>query len=334
MTVLKTALGGLVAAATLAILGPSAQAQEPPIRDDCYVGKGPAVTPDGQPCRPANPKHTPAETALIEAKTAKAEAYQAYQRGEINAQQLEAVSQRFWTLSGEKPVTPEKNRIARALGHDPTAPQPTGSVGLMTALANFWPFEQFYDWQCGPATAESVLWYKGPHTSQYAVDGSTITADRQGDQWTLGYSYYTDANAPPQQTSWNPRKIAPTLNRWRVNSDTGFYLTGSVSSSGGDLNNLTKSDVMARITDDIDFDYPVAENVEYGGNSYRPLQTTANPFLGPSNWQHWDTVYGYYDLSGTRYVQIGQVWGTTRFYDVPWDQHWTAIGNYGHGIVY
>lgn len=327
MTVLKTALVGLVAAATLAILGPSARAQEPPIRDDCYVGKGPAVTPDGQPCRPANPKHTPAETALIEAKTAKAEAYQAYQRGEINAQQLEAVSQRFWTLSGEKPVTPEKNRIARALGHDPTAPQPTGSVGL-AALASFWPFEQFYNWECGPATSQSILWYKGPHTSQYAVDGSTITADRQGDQWTLGYSYYTDANAQ-LQTWWNPRKIAPTLNRWRVNSDTGFYLTAAIGSSGGDSNNLTQTQAMGYIVDDIDFDYPVAENVEYSTATYLPNAS----FTPGTVWEHWDTVYGYFDSGGVRYVQIGQVWGSTRFYNVAWNTHWPAISNQ-NGIVW
>lgn len=327
MTLRKPTLVAIALAAIVTTIG-TAQADEPPIRDDCFVGNGAPHTPDGQPCRPSNPKHTASEKALIEAKTAKADAYQAFQRGEINEQQLEAAAQRFWSLSGEEAKRPEKNRISRALGNDPTAPTSEGSVALMGALANFWPFEQFYNWQCGPASAESILWYKGPHTSQYAIDGSTITANRQNDQWILGYSYYTDANNQGQ-TSWNPRKIAPTLNRWRVGTDQGFYITGAIASSGGDINNLTQSQTMGYIEDDIDYDYPVAENVEYSSSTYLPNTS----FTPGTVWEHWDTVYGYYDYAGTRYVQIGQVWGSSRFYDVAWNTHWSAIVAQ-HGIVW
>jgi hypothetical protein len=146
----------------------------------------------------------------------------------------------------------------------------------------------------------------------------------------MGYGYYTDANAL-SQTPWSPQVVDRTLNRWRNGTDSGFYITGSVSSSGGDINNLSQSDVMSRIEDDIDVDFPVVENIEYGDNSYRPA---VGSFPGPDEWQHWDTIYGYFDSGGVRYVQIGQVWGATRFYNVAWNQHWSAINNYGHGIVW
>ena len=271
---------------------------------------------------------------MITAKTQKAKAYELYKAGKISKAEFDREAAAFWSLSGERPIEPVVNRISRAIGQDPTFRTSPGQPSLSGQLANFWPFEQYYNWQCGPATSQSMLWYKGPHTSQYAVDGSTITGNRLNDQWILGYDYYTHANNgwPPtyeQQTAWNPQVVDKTLNRWRVGFDNGFYITGSVSSSGGDVNNLSQSDVMTRFEDDIDFDYPVAENVEYGSNSYRP-----SAFPGPQNWQHWDTVYGYYDAGGVRYVQIGQVWGSTRFYDVAWNTHWAAIGNYGHGIVY
>ncbi len=308
-------------------------ADQAPVRGDCLVGKGPGISPDGTPCQPSVPTHTEAEQQLIDARSEKAAAYALYKAGKMSKADFDQIAAKVWSLSGESNVEPSINQISRNLGKDP-------SVGIaetattLGQLSNYWPFEQYYNWQCGPASAQSILWYKGPHTSQYASDGSTITSDRLNDQWILGYDYYTHANNgwPPayeQQTAWSPQILDQTLNRWRVGFDTGYYLTGSVASTGGDMNNFSQSDVMARIEDDIDFNYPLAENVGYGSNSYRP-----SAFPGPSNWQHWDTVYGYYDSAGTRYVQIGQVWGATRFYDVAWNTHWSAIGNYGHGIVY
>ncbi|MEX0784894.1 MAG: hypothetical protein WD557_19845 [Dehalococcoidia bacterium] len=328
MRILKTALLTIAAGTIFAVIGPPiASGQEPPIDEDCFVGNGPPETVDGQPCRPPNPTHTASEKALIEAKVAKADAYAAFKRGEISKQQLDAVSQRFWELSGEEPVEPEENRIARGLGHDPTV-SGSGTMSLMGDLASFYPFEQYYNWQCGPATAQSILWIKSSHTSSYAPDGSSITGDRLNDQWILGYSYYTDANNQGQ-TWWYPRRMAPTLNRWRTGFDTGFYITGAIASSGGDINNLTKSQTMGYIEDDIDFDYPVAQNVEYSTSTY----LTNASFTPGTVWEHWDTVYGYFDSGGVRYVQIGQVWGSTLYYNVPWNTHWPAISNQ-HGIVW
>jgi len=287
--------------------------------------RGIALHDNGKPCVP-RVGTTPQQAELIEAKENFARVYASYSPGDASTQDVNSAKARLEALTGDSLPFPSPNRIAEP---------PEGSA--LAGLSNYWPFQQKDGDYCGPATAQSMLWYLGNINSQYAPGGESLTGNIFDDQWALGRSYYLDTNND-LQTAWHDGTFVfrKTLNRWRIGSDTGFYIQSSVSGVPGEGTTLTESGALNNIKSDIDMGYPVAQNVIYNSETYWPPD-----FPQSGTFKHWDNVYGHF-VSGSQYVQIAQVYPAypssrpNMFYNRLWSGNggaWDAINNW-YGIAW
>lgn len=269
------------------------------------------------------------ELVLLDAKTTAANAYHRYLRNKGSKDELERAEYALSKLTGE-PIgqhawsTPESTPAALKLRGETVAPDP-GNL-----QKRFWPFEQITSWYCGPATAQSILWYLGPHRSETfdpeSKDHPSLTGNPYEDQTLLATDFWLSTNRY-HGTNWGERYMPFTLNAWR---GTSWYQQSAAPGLGG---NLTKEQALINMRYDFDHSYPVAENVLYAPSTYYPFG-----FWPGIVYMHWDVVYGYVEDRGIPYVQIGQVYHDERvpyqrFQQVAWDVHWSAIERW-HGIVW
>ena len=279
----------------------------------------------GNPCiRPNRP------LSVLQAKTDAANAYHRFLTGEGSKEEVERADYVASKVSGEDVgksdwSLPQNTPAARKLRGE-QVPRDYGPL-----QNRFWPFEQINWWYCGPATAQSILWYLGPHRSE-TVDPEWggrpwLTGNPYEDQWLLGHDFWLATNSF-EGTNWGDRYMPFTLNAWR---GTSWYVqSASPFLEGG---TLTKEQALINMRYDFDRSYPVAENVLYAPSTYYPYG-----FWPGIVYLHWDVVYGYLEDDGLPYVQIGQVYhderfSYERFQQVSWDVHWGAIANW-HGIVW
>ncbi|MGE5596835.1 MAG: hypothetical protein ACM3S1_12485, partial [Hyphomicrobiales bacterium] len=280
-----------------------------------------ADCPPGQDCRPSY------ENAIAEAKMAAALAYSNQQGSRVSNSDLEGLEKWVRALTGE----------AKREVHPSSPPDPHEAPNDIQARVRsesnlqkyFWAFEQVTPYYCGPATVQSILRFLGPHTSQAAnpMGGrDEMTGDPYHDQQVLARDYWlaTDRNGG---TNWGSAYVPDTINTWR---GTRWYVASGTPNVGG---TLTKDEALAAIKYDTDRSFPVAENVMYSPQTYYPAG-----FYPGATYMHWDTIYGHYQDGGRQMVQVGQTYHDPglpyeRFQNVPWDVHWSAIGNW-FGIVW
>lgn len=333
---MKWRLGALVAVtmAASSILGPPTASRADGSDHRCGIGKGGrALVDEGGSCMdPAPPDRRQVAIAIAKTEAANAHALAKQSSTGLGAgARLQAAEQRLAALTGEaiRPVRTGANR-AGSLAVGDRAPSTVGDgVGIMTPLSEwYWPFQQINSYYCGPATAQSVLFYLTPRVSAVVdpVTGvhDTLTGTRSHDQPILANSYWL-ATDQYSGTNWGNAYMPFTLNTWR---GTNWYVQAATPAYGG---SLTQGQALVDIQYDVDRYYPIVENVRYGSTTYRPPGFAGNDYF------HWDTIYGYF-WSGEQYVQIGQVYGDTdqtytRYYNQPWNLHWDAIGGW-HGIVW
>jgi hypothetical protein len=193
--------------------------------------------------------------------------------------------------------------------------------------------QQITWWYCGPATAQSILWYLGPHRSESYDEAwggrPWLTGKPEEDQWLLANDFWLATNRY-EGTNWGMAYMPHTLNAWR---GTFWYAQSATPFLEGGT--LTKEQALMAMRYDFDRSYPVAENVLYAPHTYYPYG-----FWPGVTYQHWDVAHGYVEdiASGDGYVKIGQVYHDERipyqrFQQVAWDVHWGAIANW-HGIVW
>jgi hypothetical protein len=293
---------------------PDARASQSTCRDS-----RPQTGPRWDPCRrPAS---------LIAAKVAASEIYDAYLRGKASLNDVRVADRRVSQFAKAPIPDPQPNFLARENGTDPSSEGGFNPDGFTVA-------RQINDSYCGPATAASILWYFGrkderfrtaaildSHTNEHDV---LIGADR--DQDLLANDFWL-ATIAFDGTNWGERHMPFTLNAWRGDS---FYSEHATPYLEG---NLDKDRFIKAVRYDVDRGFPVAENARYNGSTYYPAG-----FLPGIDFQHWDTVYGYFDRDGTTYIQQGQVYGTPGldylpYQNIPLDTHWTALEQW-HGIVW
>jgi hypothetical protein len=288
---------------------------------------GNATDSGGNPC-PGAPSRL---EQVREAKVAAANAYHRFLTGQgsredldraeytLSRLSLERIGAHDWSIPANTPAS------LRLRGETP-------DPGYGPLNANFFPFEQITSWYCGPATAETILWFLGPHRSESfdEVWGGRpwLTGNPAEDQWLLANDFWLATNAY-EGTNWGERYMPFTLNAWR---GTFWYVQSESPAIGGDL---TKDQALIQLRYDFDHSYPVAENVLYSPATYYPYG-----FAPGVIYQHWDVLHGYVEdpATGVGYVKVGQVYydkryDYQRFQQVAWDVHWGAIANW-HGIVW
>ncbi len=167
---------GLVSAQTQ-----SATAEAPPPAEDCIVTQyGPGLTPTGEPCRPPLPG--PEEQAIAEASQRVGNAIIAMENGTGSQAQLTEAALALAKVRKEAPGVPVPNRIAAEISASlrvpvtalaqltdnevksrlaAAQPEPGGVSAQWIPPGTFYPFEQRTSFYCGPATAESILYYLG-----------------------------------------------------------------------------------------------------------------------------------------------------------------------------
>jgi hypothetical protein len=288
--------------------------------------EGIAFAPDPRVCAPPDPTHND----ILIAKADAANAYHRYLRGEGSKEVFDVAQAKVERLTGEKIGAHHANAGAEAPAalklRSETPPQTYGAL-----QTQYWPFEQITWWYCGPATAQSILWFLGPHKSQTydTVWGGypSLNGNPFDDQWLLANDFWLATNKY-EGTLWGAGYMPFTLNAWR---GTKWYVQSEAAGAGGDL---TKEQALIVMRYSFDHNYPVAENVLYDNSTYYPFG-----FWPGIQYQHWDTAFGYReDPDGVPYVQIGQTYHEQglpyqRFQQVAWDVHWGAIANW-HGIVW
>jgi hypothetical protein len=280
---------------------------------------------DNRTCAP-----DPTHQEILVAKARAANAYHDYLRGDGGREAYDIAQRIVERLTGEQigahansqPATTSASLKLRG----------ATAVSSPTSLqASFWPFEQITWWYCGPATAQSILWFLGPRQSQ-AYDEvwggyPSLSGDPFEDQWLLANDFWLATNKY-EGTLWGAGYMPFTLNAWR---GTKWYVQSEALGAGGDL---TKEQALIVMRYAFDHNYPVAENVLYDNSTYYPFG-----FWPGITYQHWDTAYGYVeDADGVPYLKIGQPYHEPdlpyeRFQQVAWDIHWGAIANW-HGIVW
>ena len=281
----------------------------------------------GNPC----PKSVSLQVSISGAKWAAAEAYHRFLSGNGTREEVEAADRRLsamtrenigandWSVPGQTPAAYKLRGTAAAQDYGPL-------------FSKFHPFEQITWWYCGPATAQSILWYLGPHRSESydEVWGGRpwLTGRPEDDQWLLANDFWLATNKY-EGTNWGEAYMPHTLNAWR---GTFWYMQSATPQIGG---SLTKEEAVMALRYDFDRSYPVAENVLYAPATYYPYG-----FWPGVIYQHWDVLHGYVvdGATGDGYVKVGQVYHDERipyqrFQQVQWDVHWGAIANW-HGIVW
>jgi hypothetical protein len=292
----------------------------------CRDGRG--LDSQGNPC----PQPLSRAESVVQAKWRAAEAYDRFLRGAGSAEEVESADYALSRLTLERIGAndwsiPQDTPAAYKL-RGTTPPQDYGPLHT-----KFWPFEQITWWYCGPATAQSMLWYLGPHRSESHDDlwggRPWLTGDTQEDQWLLANDFWLATNKYGG-TNWGEAYMPQTLNAWR---GSFWYIQSAVPWLAGGT--LTKEQALTALRYDFDRSYPVAENVLYAPHTYYPYG-----FWPGVIYQHWDVLHGYVvdGQTGDGYVKVGQVYHDQRipyqrFQQVAWDVHWGSIANW-HGIVW
>lgn len=246
---------------------------------------------------------------IVAAKTRVANLYAAVRAGSAAASELRRAEAELGIMTGE--------RIA-----------PVSAGGRDRLARDFSPFRQVTDYYCGPATVQSMLWFLGVRDEDAAGadiagrDGMTGRADFDQAQLANDSWLGTEAFAG---TNWGDT-VPNALNAFRGTSWYAAFGTPNVEGT------LDKEQAMRDIVYAIDHGYPVAANVFLSDWTLIP-----DGFSEGFAYEHWETIVGYFDRDGTRYVKIGQVYGEGDDYDplqeIPWDKYWPAIENW-HGIVW
>lgn len=252
------------------------------------------------------------EAASIEeiavAKTEVADLYAGVQAGTVRSSELRAAEWRLSLLTGEAIPSPR-------------------SGGRERLQRDFAPFRQVTDYYCGPATVQSILWFLGVRDeagTAAPARATGMTGRPDVDQPELATDSWLGTEAA-EGTAWG-EAVPDALNRWR---GTRWYAAFGTPNANGTLH---KEQAMRDIVYAIDHGYPVAANVLLSDATLIP-----DGFSEGSVYTHWETIVGYFDRDGTRYVKIGQVYGEGAGYDplheIAWDEYWPAIESW-YGIVW
>lgn len=269
----------------------------------CFLGlAGPAAAVADTP--------SAATTAdIAAAKTNVADLYAGYLAGSISYADLFKAEQALAEMTGEGlkgPASGSKRNIE----------------------ANYSPFRQATDYYCGPATVQSILWFLGVRDEDAVntpASASGMTGRGDVDQRLLagGSNLRTEAG---HGTDWGS-VVPDTINKWR---GTRWYTAFATPNAGGTLH---KDQAWRDIQYAVDHGYPVAANVLLSSSTYLPTG-----FNSGISYRHWETIVGYFEQDGVKYVKVGQVYASGNLeYDplqeIPWDSYWPAIGNH-YGIVW
>jgi hypothetical protein len=318
----------LVTAVMASTFGPGAvRAEIRPDADPCALPLSQMLAGCREPEMPVLAR--PATAIEIEAaKTAAANAYDAYLRGRGSLRQLEDAERLLTVMTGEKIPTPVHSGVQAGSTLAKVAIEPAATTSLQKY---FKPFRQQTSFWCGPATAQSILWFLGVRQSAEANpdtgDQDWLTGNMPRDQRVLANSGWLATNRYGG-TNWGQQYMPETLNAWR---GTEWYVQSATPNIGN--GRLDKDQALRNIQYATDRGYPVAANVLYSSRTYYPAG-----FMPGVTYRHWDTVYGYFERDGRTWVQVGQVYaepglGYQPMYEVPWDTHWSSIGNW-FGIVW
>jgi hypothetical protein len=281
-----------------------------PTQDACPVGKwGHQLerSPLGD-CVDNTPASPEAEK-ISAAKEAAAEAFAVSKSDEKARGDLDAVLNKLEMLTSEEIRSTTVGDGFQTLGY----------VGVNSRA-------QVNSYYCGPATAETILWYLGPGTSSsYDTVTGAYDSFNYSDSHDQGLmaNYFWLATDNYSQTYWGDPYMPFTLNGWHGG---GWY--ESAASSG--LTSLSA-------WNDVDFDtnhgHPVAENVVYGSSTYFPAG-----FSSGTTYYHWDVIYATNSPAQSS-VGIAEPWpypgaGTRTAYQTQsWSNVWDAISSW-HGIVW
>ncbi|MEX1103603.1 MAG: C39 family peptidase, partial [Dehalococcoidia bacterium] len=222
----------------------------------------------------------PASTAdIVKAKTNVADLYAGYLAGTTSYADLNQAEQALSAMTGEElkgPVFGGKRKLEE----------------------HYSPFRQVTDYYCGPATVQSILWFLGARDEDAVSDPASatgMTGRGDVDQRLLanGTNLRTESG---HGTDWG--SIVPdTINNWR---GTRWYAAFATPNAGGTLH---KDQAWRDIQYAVDHGYPVAANVSLNSNTLIPAGF--NPGIA---YQHWETIAGYFEKDGVRYVKVGQVY--------------------------
>lgn len=261
------------------------------------------------PARADGEPSASAPAGIAEAKTRLANVYDAYLRGDAGSAELGAAEREVAQLTGEKIPA-------------------VASMGRTKLAANFAPMRQVTSFYCGPATVQSILWYLGVRDEaaiHHPETATGMTGRGDVDQKLLAGSSWLNTG-PEDGTSWG--EVVPrTINAWR---GTNWYAAFGTENVGG---TLTKDQALRDIVYAIDHGYPVAANVLLSESTVLPTG-----FYPGYDYDHWETIVGYFDRGGERYVKIGQVYGADGLtydplHEIRWDDYWLAI-DARYGIVW
>ncbi|MEO6043376.1 MAG: hypothetical protein ABIQ47_05595 [Tepidiformaceae bacterium] len=299
-------LSGTALLLALALVPATARAED----TGCPVGKsGHQITrsPSGR-CDVDETPPSPQTQRVTAAKKAAAEAYAAYKDGTASQQQFDAALNRLEAVAGVPPKNTTKGSGIFAYGY----------VGVSSKA-------QINYYYCGPATAQDILSYLGPTTSNKydTVTGAydAFNGDDTHDQTNLANSFWL-ATDMYGGTNWGDAYMPFTLNGWHGGS---WYV-------GANSYNLSSSAAWSDVDFDTNYGHPVAENIYYGESTYYPDGFT--PRL--EGYQHWDVIYQTFSASGAQWASVAQPWpypgaGTRTPYQTwSWSNVWKAIAaNYG-----
>lgn len=298
-------LGAVLLLMFVTLAAPSpVSAREP---DDC---RGSRTAPDcedplrgGQPVEAERPD-------IVRLKTDAANAYDAVLRGAGSKTDLARIEDRLYAATGEA----RRNASSR--------------MASLLLNERYRPFRQVNTYYCGPATVASMLWFMGaremPVTNANG-ERPALTGDTASDQALLAGADWLNTESMGG-TGWGGI-IPRVLNEWR---GTEWYVESATERLGG---TLTKDQAFRNIRYSLDRGYPVAANILYGASTFYPAG-----FAEGRDYEHWNTLLGYFERDGQWFVRVGEVYGDNLLgyqplQEIPWDQYWTAI-EAQYGIVW
>lgn len=323
----------------------------------------------------SSPLPGPEEQAIAEASQRVGNAIIAMENGTGSQAQLTEAALALAKVRKEAPGVPVPNRIAAEISASlrvpvtalaqltdnevksrlaDAQPEPGGVSTQWIPPGTFYPFEQRTSFYCGPATAESILYYLGGGAFRTARSYDPIFAaapwygyptllrPNETNTQLYPYSYLgwdQDILADPTWlntyamggTSWG--KMKEGLNKW-TNQGT-FYREVWTGGGGQTL----RDSVWPEILSSIAYGFPAAENVKYSPSSYTPTG-----FNTSATYEHWDVIYGGRNEGWIAYIGIGQVYGEPYrmypFQEYYWSwqpdpqvrPHWSALSSH-HGVV-
>jgi hypothetical protein len=266
---------------------------------------------------------SPEEQKIIDAKEALASDYAALKAGKPSQAQVDKAREEYKTALGVGEIpTPRgpSEGDAPSLAAAAAAIGEGGEVGLAAATPNdhYVPIvSQINGDYCGPAMVQNLLWYWGPLTAvNYPWD--SLNGNIYHDQpilatWDwLQTDYYGGTNwgAPRDTINW--------WTNWTVYVDAWFRHSDDQAGAA------------SMIQTDVDWNWPVGENIRYFSGSYIP------PGWVFGDYQHWDTIY-FFDGStiaiAQSYPSPGAPGTYYPYYSMDWNTAWKAI-NEGHGIIW